>query len=163
MYLNVDINGQCYVFEMVYYKCNELYGMKGVVISLRYLSYIVGFFPAVPQLHSFGLKASRLLREGNSLSVNASGNAAQASTSAVEENVLEWVKKDNRRMLHVVYRVGDLDRTIKYLNDPLWYSLIICEYLYFAWVTDIDDFQILHGVSRNEVVEKTWHTRGKIH
>ena len=103
----------------MYNKCNELYGMKGVVISLRYLSYIVGFFPAVPQLHSFGLRASRLLREGNSLSVNASGNAAQASTSAVEENVLKWVKKDNRRMLHVVYRVGDLDRTIKYLYDPL--------------------------------------------
>jgi len=28
-------------------------------------------------------------------------------------DLLEWPKKDNRRMLHVVYRVGDLDRTIK--------------------------------------------------
>lgn len=80
---------------------------------------------AVPQLHSFGIRASRLLRgEGNSLSVNAAGNAAQASTSAVEENVLEWVKKDNRRMLHVVYRVGDLDRTIKFYTECLGMKLL---------------------------------------
>ena len=46
---------------------------------------------------------------------NATGNIAHASTSAAQENVLEWVKKDKRRMLHVVYRVGDLDRTIKYI------------------------------------------------
>jgi lactoylglutathione lyase len=30
-----------------------------------------------------------------------------------QEEALEWVKKDRRRMLHVVYRVGDLDKTIK--------------------------------------------------
>jgi lactoylglutathione lyase len=29
--------------------------------------------------------------------------------------LLEWLKKDKRRLLHVVYRVGDLDRTIKYV------------------------------------------------
>jgi len=29
---------------------------------------------------------------------------------------LEWPKKDNRRLLHVVYRVGDLERTIKYAS-----------------------------------------------
>lgn len=44
---------------------------------------------------------------------SSAGNAAQASTSAAHESALEWVKKDKRRMLHVVYRVGDLDRTIK--------------------------------------------------
>jgi hypothetical protein len=31
------------------------------------------------------------------------------------EAVLEWNKQDNKRMLHAVYRVGDLDRTIKYV------------------------------------------------
>jgi len=31
-------------------------------------------------------------------------------------DLLEWPKKDNRRMLHVVYRVGDLDRTIKLVS-----------------------------------------------
>lgn len=76
---------------------------------------ILSCFPAVPQTHSFGLKTAKLLRgEGNSMGVVAAGNAAQASTAATQENVLDWVKKDNRRMLHVVYRVGDLDKTIKY-------------------------------------------------
>jgi len=28
-------------------------------------------------------------------------------------DLLEWPKQDKKRMLHVVYRVGDLDRTIK--------------------------------------------------
>lgn len=45
--------------------------------------------------------------------VSTMGNGAQASTASIQENVLEWVKQDKRRMLHVVYRVGDLDRTIK--------------------------------------------------
>ena len=44
--------------------------------------------------------------------VTAMGNATQAST-ATDENILQWVKEDKRRMLHVVYRVGDMDRTIK--------------------------------------------------
>ena len=51
-----------------------------------------------------------LKRDGNCMRVMAS----QASTAASPENALEWVKQDKRRMLHVVYRVGDLDRTIKY-------------------------------------------------
>lgn len=38
----------------------------------------------------------------------AEGSAAVPSTE-----LLEWPKKDKRRLLHAVYRVGDLDRTIK--------------------------------------------------
>ena len=76
----------------------------------------IGQNSAVPQSHLFGPKASTLLRgESNSLSMASTGNVAQASTAAAPENVLEWVKKDKRRLLHVVYRVGDLDRTIKYV------------------------------------------------
>jgi lactoylglutathione lyase len=37
--------------------------------------------------------------------------AAKAVTPNAE--LLEWPKKDKRRLLHAVYRVGDLDRTIK--------------------------------------------------
>ncbi len=40
----------------------------------------------------------------------ASGSEAEKSP----EVVLEWPKKDKKRLLHAVYRVGDLDRTIKY-------------------------------------------------
>ncbi|KAF3615294.1 Lactoylglutathione lyase [Capsicum annuum] len=81
---------------------------------------------AVPQLQSFGLKASKLLREkGGSLSISAAaGNMSHASTAATQENVLEWVKQDKRRMLHVVYRVGDLDRTIKFYTECLGMKLL---------------------------------------
>lgn len=63
--------------------------------------------------------------------VAAAGNMAQGSTIASQENSLEWVKKDKRRMLHVVYRVGDLDRTIKYVMAnsselPLLYHMLLC-------------------------------------
>lgn len=41
---------------------------------------------------------------------------------AEKAELLEWPKKDKRRFLHVVYRVGDLDRTIQYLS----FSLFLC-------------------------------------
>nr|ACJ84843.1 unknown [Medicago truncatula]AFK39920.1 unknown [Medicago truncatula] len=37
---------------------------------------------------------------------------------------LEWPKKDNRRLLHVVYRVGDLERTIKFYTEALGMKLL---------------------------------------
>lgn len=79
-------------------------------------------------MQSFGLKASKLLREkGGCLSISAAGNMTHASTASTQENVLEWVKQDKRRMLHVVYRVGDLDRTIKYkyLDVPYFACLVL--------------------------------------
>lgn len=83
---------------------------------------------AITQSQSFGLSSSKLLRgDGKRLVISAAGNMAQASTATTQENVLEWVKKDKRRMLHVVYRVGDLDRTIKCViweyDDSLRFSI----------------------------------------
>ncbi|KAF9662560.1 hypothetical protein SADUNF_Sadunf18G0066900 [Salix dunnii] len=75
---------------------------------------------AVPQSHFFGLRASSKIWRGESRSISA-GNMAQASTAA---SLLEWVKKDKRRMLHVVYRVGDLDRTIKFYTECLGMKLL---------------------------------------
>lgn len=82
------------------------------------------------QFHNFGLKASRLLRQdGYPVRAMASGDVSQSVAAASPENVLEWVKQDKRRMLHVVYRVGDLDRTIKYalyyipIGSCLWIKL----------------------------------------
>lgn len=68
--------------------------------------------------HNFGLKASRLLRHDGScmMRVMSSGNMTPAPT---QENVVDWVKHDRRRMLHVVYRVGDLDKSIKYIYPRL--------------------------------------------
>ncbi|XLS85609.1 hypothetical protein HN51_035775, partial [Arachis hypogaea] len=67
------------------------------------------------------LRATRMVRrDGNFMRVMAS----QASTAASPENTLEWVKQDKRRMLHVVYRVGDLDRTIKFYTECLGMKLL---------------------------------------
>ncbi|KAE9602053.1 hypothetical protein Lal_00040753 [Lupinus albus] len=39
-------------------------------------------------------------------------------------DLLEWPKKDNRRFLHAVYRVGDLERTIKFYTESLGFKLL---------------------------------------
>ncbi|KAH1088703.1 hypothetical protein GLYMA_07G261400v4 [Glycine max] len=39
-------------------------------------------------------------------------------------DLLEWSKQDKKRMLHVVYRVGDLDRTIKFYTECLGMKLL---------------------------------------
>ncbi|XP_027358668.1 probable lactoylglutathione lyase, chloroplastic [Abrus precatorius] len=76
-----------------------------------------------PNSYNFGLKASRLLRhdDGNCMGVMACGNLSPAAT---QENVLDWVKHDKRRMLHVVYRVGDLDKSIKFYTECLGMKLL---------------------------------------
>ncbi|CAL1359603.1 unnamed protein product [Linum trigynum] len=80
---------------------------------------------AIRQSELFGLKPSKPWRQGcTSLRVAAAGNMAQASTTTTPENALEWVKQDKRRMLHVVYRVGDLDRTIKFYTECLGMKLL---------------------------------------
>ncbi|PON94632.1 Glyoxalase I [Trema orientale] len=74
---------------------------------------------ALPQTPLLGGKASNLLKsDGNIV------EAAQAATPTTKENVLEWVKNDKRRMLHVVYRVGDLDKTIKFYTECLGMKLL---------------------------------------
>uniref|UniRef100_A0A0D9VEU5 lactoylglutathione lyase n=1 Tax=Leersia perrieri TaxID=77586 RepID=A0A0D9VEU5_9ORYZ len=57
-------------------------------------------------------------------------DAAQAATAAAaaafgsKEEAFAWAKSDNRRMLHVVYRVGDLDKTIKFYTECLGMKLL---------------------------------------
>ena len=53
---------------------------------------------------------ARLGKRGLCAGAEAGGSAG---TVVGQEEALEWVKKDRRRLLHVVYRVGDLDKTIK--------------------------------------------------
>ncbi|KAJ1428732.1 Vicinal oxygen chelate [Sesbania bispinosa] len=47
---------------------------------------------------------------------------AEAAQSNAE--LLEWPKKDKRRFLHAVYRVGDLDRTIKFYTECFGMKLL---------------------------------------
>ncbi|XP_022142112.1 putative lactoylglutathione lyase [Momordica charantia] len=44
--------------------------------------------------------------------------------AAPNAELLEWAKKDKRRFLHVVYRVGDLDRTIKFYTECFGMKLL---------------------------------------
>ncbi|KAJ6795574.1 putative lactoylglutathione lyase [Iris pallida] len=80
--------------------------------------------PLSPPSRHRRIKTSKSTRmEGYNITA-CTGNMAQASTAVTEENALEWVKKDNRRMLHVVYRVGDLDKTIKFYTECLGMKLL---------------------------------------
>eukprot|EP00252_Welwitschia_mirabilis_P007005 TRINITY_DN17_c0_g1_i2.p1 TRINITY_DN17_c0_g1~~TRINITY_DN17_c0_g1_i2.p1 ORF type:complete len:287 (+),score=43.58 TRINITY_DN17_c0_g1_i2:94-954(+) len=46
------------------------------------------------------------------------------ATSEASNEVLEWVKQDKRRFLHAVYRVGNLDNTIKFYTECLGMQLL---------------------------------------
>lgn len=46
--------------------------------------------------------------------------------------LLEWPKKDKRRILHAVYRVGDLDRTIKYVVFSTLGKLVFSSATFFV-------------------------------
>ncbi|KAK8602252.1 hypothetical protein V6N12_052066 [Hibiscus sabdariffa] len=95
----------------------------GASISPLRLPRLSHLSSSVPQSQFFGLKASKLLKTAGTR-VPPVGNAVQASTAAAQETALEWVKRDKRRMLHVVYRVGDLDRTIKFYTECLGMKLL---------------------------------------
>ncbi|KAF6146624.1 hypothetical protein GIB67_008910 [Kingdonia uniflora] len=49
---------------------------------------------------------------------------AEAEGVVPSEHVLEWAKKDKRRFLHAMYRVGDLDCTIKFYTECLGVQLL---------------------------------------
>lgn len=77
-------------------------------------------YPALPQSQLLGVQSSKFLRaDGKTIEAAQDGNVAQSSTTVTRENVLGWAKNDKRRLLHVVYRVGDLDKTIKYVYMDL--------------------------------------------
>lgn len=71
---------------------------------------------AIPLSQLFGVEGPRLFRKKRNSNIEASAarNMVQATSTAVSQaGTLEWVKQDRRRLLHVVYRVGDLEKTIK--------------------------------------------------
>ncbi|GMH15782.1 hypothetical protein Nepgr_017623 [Nepenthes gracilis] len=49
---------------------------------------------------------------------------AEAVPAAPSSELLEWPQKDKRRFLHAVYRVGDLDRTIKFYTEGFGMKLL---------------------------------------
>ncbi|KDP34187.1 hypothetical protein JCGZ_07758 [Jatropha curcas] len=80
---------------------------------------------AIPESHLLGVRTSKLLRgDGNVMESSASPKMTQVSTAIADQNALEWVNNDKRRMLHVVYRVGDLEKTIKFYTECLGMKLL---------------------------------------
>ncbi|CAI9755687.1 unnamed protein product [Fraxinus pennsylvanica] len=75
-----------------------------------------------PQLFDANAKLSRTV--GNKSETSMLPVDAEPTTSVTAENVLEWTKRDNRRMLHAVYRVGNLDKTIKFYTECLGMKLL---------------------------------------
>lgn len=71
-----------------------------------------------------GFQQARLFGIRTSNNTRAEGNMAQADATVREESLQEWSKKDKRRLLHVVYRVGDLDKTIKFYTECLGMKLL---------------------------------------
>ncbi|XP_050219736.1 lactoylglutathione lyase GLX1-like [Mercurialis annua] len=82
----------------------------------------LGAAAAIPHSHLFAFKASHLLR------VDADATTfpkmVPVTTHFADQNVLEWVQNDQRRMLHAVYRVGNLDKTIKFYTECLGMKLL---------------------------------------
>nr|XP_043627517.1 lactoylglutathione lyase GLX1-like [Erigeron canadensis] len=71
----------------------------------RRLALILLGTTVIPQLQLSGVNASKLLTSDTS--------------PITEDNAFDWSRKDNRKMLHVVYRVGDLEKTIKFYTECL--------------------------------------------
>ncbi|KAK4419967.1 putative lactoylglutathione lyase, chloroplastic [Sesamum alatum] len=77
------------------------------------------------QSELFVANGPKFLRsEGKSETSMLIADIAQETTSVTEKDVLEWTKRDKRRLLHVVYRVGDLDKTIKFYTECLGMKLL---------------------------------------
>lgn len=75
----------------------------------------------IPQSQLFAAEGAKLLRaEENSIE----GSTGNTATAFKEQDALNWVKNDKRRMLHVVYRVGDLEKTIKFYTECLGMKLL---------------------------------------
>ncbi|KAF9593497.1 hypothetical protein IFM89_023990 [Coptis chinensis] len=49
---------------------------------------------------------------------------AETGETVPSEHLVEWAKTDNRRFLHAVYRVGNLDKTIKFYTECLGMQLL---------------------------------------
>ncbi|XP_048133409.1 probable lactoylglutathione lyase, chloroplastic isoform X3 [Rhodamnia argentea] len=80
---------------------------------------------AIPQSQVLGVKASELLRPAEStVETNNVRNVAAMNSNLTEDSALQWAKKDKRKMLHVVYRVGDLDKTIKFYTECFGMKLL---------------------------------------
>ncbi|CAA2959005.1 probable lactoylglutathione lyase, chloroplastic [Olea europaea subsp. europaea] len=79
---------------------------------------------AISQSQLFDANAKLLRNVGNKFETSMLPVDAEPTSSVTAENILEWTKRDNRRMLHAVYRVGNLDKTIRFYTECLGMKLL---------------------------------------
>ncbi|CAI5496297.1 unnamed protein product [Closterium sp. Naga37s-1] len=72
---------------------------------------------------STSLRVSRRASRSRVVMASAAAEKGSAATAGSEE-LAEFVSRDNRRMLHVVYRVGNLDAAIKFYTECLGMKLL---------------------------------------
>lgn len=84
------------------------------VISRQAVSTVKRIVAKVPSSRKVGLVGSTCLnkRRVSNFQVKAMSGAE------------DWVSQDKRRMLHAVYRVGDMDTYIKYMQDCFGMKLL---------------------------------------
>ncbi|KAB2077442.1 hypothetical protein ES319_A06G101100v1 [Gossypium barbadense] len=75
------------------------------------------------RLALFQLGSVSAIPQSEFLGSIVSGKSENTATAIKEQDALNWVKNDSRRMLHVVYRVGDLEKTIKFYTECLGMKL----------------------------------------
>ncbi|GAA0140632.1 lyase [Lithospermum erythrorhizon] len=79
----------------------------------------------IPQSQIFGENFIQLAKaDGGATRTPTRVDPSLPTSSSEEETLLDWTKKDERRMLHVVYRVGDLEKTIKFYRECLGMKLL---------------------------------------
>jgi hypothetical protein len=92
------------------FNMDDILGAHAFFYSLCFEIFLMSCVSAGKQIPGFPGLTQVLQAKGSG--ITASAASAEGATN--EESILAFAKNDNRRMLHVVYRVGDLDKTIKY-------------------------------------------------
>ncbi|KAH6556802.1 hypothetical protein KP509_1Z154600 [Ceratopteris richardii] len=77
-----------------------------------------------PILSSPAFSSWRIEQYKSTFPLCARARALGTGTATGKESSLDWAKIDNRRLLHVVYRVGDLEKTIKFYTECLGMKLL---------------------------------------
>ncbi|CAI7853145.1 unnamed protein product, partial [Closterium sp. NIES-53] len=73
---------------------------------------------------STSLPVARRASRSRVVMASASATDGGSTAAAGSDELAEFVSRDNRRMLHVVYRVGNLDAAIKFYTECLGMKLL---------------------------------------
>ena len=70
------------------------------------------------------LVANHTTRLAKPLQHSTTYQSRTRARSSTGTTMASWLQEDTRRMLHAVYRVGDMDKTIKWYQDNMGMKLL---------------------------------------